>query len=85
MLHQAEHAFADLKLLTCLLSRIEQEAFESPSLQALQKGLSTHEITASRAIARLDTIVQYIQSLENPLMRLIDIPFLYSVQLALRG
>jgi len=82
VLHQAEHAFADLKLLTCLLSRIEQETFESPSLQALQKCLSTHEITASRAIARLDTIVQYIQSLENPLMRLIDIPFLYSVQLA---
>jgi DNA mismatch repair ATPase MutS len=82
VLHQAEHAFTDLKLLTCLLSRIEQEAFESPLLQALQKNLSTQGVTASHAIARLDTIVQYIQSLENPLMRLIDIPFLYSVQLA---
>jgi DNA mismatch repair ATPase MutS len=82
VLHQTEHAFADLKLLSCLLSRIEQEAFESPHLQALQKSLSVQKVTASRAIARLDTIVQYIQSLENPLMRLIDIPFLYSVQLA---
>jgi DNA mismatch repair ATPase MutS len=82
VLHQAEHAFADLKLLSSLLSRIEQEAFESPHLQALQKTLSTQKVTASHAIARLDTIVQHIQSLENPLMRLIDIPFLYSVQLA---
>lgn len=82
VLHQAEHAFSDLKLLSCLLARIEKETFETPGLQKLQKDLSTQQITASEAIARLDTIVQYIQSLENPLMRLIDIPFLYSVQLA---
>ncbi|QNI38472.1 mismatch repair protein [Edaphobacter sp. 4G125] len=82
VLHQTEHAFADLKLLSCLLSRIEKETFDSPVLKELQRSLSTRQITASHAIARLDIIVQYIQSLENPLMRLIDIPFLYSVQLA---
>jgi DNA mismatch repair ATPase MutS len=82
VLHQAEHAFADLKLLSCLLSRIEKETFEAAPLQSLKDSLSTHRVTASHAIARLDTIVQYIQSLENPLMRLLDIPFLYSVQLA---
>lgn len=82
VLHQAERAFSDLKLLSCLLARIEKETFETPVLRELQKGISTQQVTASQAIARLDTIVQYIQSLENPLMRLIDIPFLYSVQLA---
>jgi len=82
VLHQAEHALADLRLLSCLLARIEKEPLEAPPLQALRDRLSTHQVTASEAIARLDTIGQYIQSLENPLMRLIDIPFLYSVQLA---
>jgi hypothetical protein len=81
-LHQVEHAFADLKLLTCLFSRIEQEPLETPILQSLKSQFSIHQVTASEAIARLDTIVQYVQSLENPLMRLLDIPFLYSVQLA---
>lgn len=82
VLHQIEHAFADLKLLSCLFTRIEQESFEAPALQALKVSLSAHHVTASQAIVRLDTIVQYVQSLENPLMRLLDIPFLYSVQLA---
>jgi hypothetical protein len=82
VLHQAEHALADLRILSCLLSRIEREPLEAPPLQALKQNLSTDQVTASEAIAHLDTIGQYIQSLENPLMRLIDIPFLYSVQLA---
>ncbi|WP_334267293.1 MutS-related protein [Edaphobacter sp. HDX4] len=82
VLHQVEHAFADLKLLSCLFSRIEQEPMETPVLQSLKAQFSIHQVNASEAIARLDTIVQYVQSLENPLMRLLDIPFLYSVQLA---
>lgn len=82
VLHQTEHALADLKLISALLARIEAEDFTALPLQNLKNRLSTHHIAASRAIARLDTIGQYIQSLENPLMRLIDIPFLYSVQVA---
>ncbi|HEU4635520.1 MAG TPA: mismatch repair protein [Edaphobacter sp.] len=82
VLHQTEHALADLKLISSLLARIEAEEFESAPLRDLKERLSTHHVAASKAIARLDTIGQYIQSLENPLMRLIDIPFLYSVQVA---
>jgi DNA mismatch repair ATPase MutS len=82
ILHQTEHALDDLQLLSSLLARMEQEPFAAPALLALKQRLSTSSSTASQAIARLDTIGQHIQSLENPLMRLLDIPFLYSVQLA---
>jgi len=82
VLHQTEHALADLKLISSLLARIEAEKFESAPLRDLKDRLCVHHVAASKAIARLDTIGQYIQSLENPLMRLIDIPFLYSVQVA---
>ncbi|WP_130421026.1 MutS-related protein [Edaphobacter modestus] len=82
ILHQTEHALDDLQLLSSLLARMEQEPFAAPALLALKERLSTSSSTASQAIARLDTICQHIQSLENPLMRLLDIPFLYSVQLA---
>jgi hypothetical protein len=82
VLHQTEHALADLKLISSLLAHIETENFEAPHLQDLKNRLFTHNVPASKAISRLDTIGQYIQSLENPLMRLIDIPFLYSVQVA---
>jgi DNA mismatch repair ATPase MutS len=82
VLHQTEHALADLKLISSLLAHIEAEDFKTPHLQNLKGRLFTHQVAASKAIARLDTIGQYLQSLENPLMRLIDIPFLYSVQVA---
>lgn len=82
VLHQAEHALADLKLIASLLTYIEQEEFEAAPLRELKDRLAANGVKASKAIARLDTIGQYIQSLENPLMRLIDIPFLYSVQVA---
>jgi hypothetical protein len=82
VLHQTEHALDDLQHLSSLLARMEQEPFATPALLALRERLSTSSSTASQAIARLDTICQHIQSLENPLMRLLDIPFLYSVQLA---
>ena len=82
VLHQTEHALADLKLISSLLAHIETEDFETPYLQERKSRLFTRQVSASKAIARLDTIGQYIQSLENPLMRLIDIPLLYSVQVA---
>ncbi|QHS51776.1 mismatch repair protein [Edaphobacter sp. 12200R-103] len=82
VLHQTEHALADLKLISSLLAHIEAEDFKTPYLQELKNSLATRQVTASKAISRLDTIGQYIQSLENPLMRLIDIPLLYSVQVA---
>jgi hypothetical protein len=80
--HAAEHALEDLQLLSSLLARLEHEQFETPRLQTLKTDLSTHHLAASQAIARLRTIVEYIRSLDNPLMRLLNIPLLYVVQVA---
>jgi hypothetical protein len=82
VLHSTDHALEDLHLLSSLLERLERESFYSPRLQALKADLSSHHLAGSQAIARLRTIVEYIRSLENPIMRLLDIPLLYSVQTA---
>ena len=82
VLHATEHALEDLQLLSSLLSRLEREQFQTPRLQALKVELSSHHLAGSRAIARLRTIVEYIHSLENPIMRGLNIPLLYAVQVA---
>jgi hypothetical protein len=76
------HALDDLKLLSALLARIERESFTAPELQRIKQNLFSHNIPGSQAIGRLATIGQYIDSLDNPLTRLFDIPLLYSVQTA---
>jgi len=82
VLESTPHAFEDVKLLASLLARLESEEFEAPLLQEIKHELSSHRLAASRAIAGLGTIVQCIYSLDNPIMRLFDLPLLYSVQIA---
>jgi hypothetical protein len=80
--HATENALEDLQLLSSLLARLEREQFKAPRLQALKTELSSHHLAGSQAIARLRTIVEYIRSLENPLMRGFNIPLLYTIQVA---
>ena len=82
ILHGTERALEDLQLLSSLLARLEREQFSAQRLQTIQTALSSHHVAGSRAIAKLATIVQYIYSLDNPIVRALDIPLLYSVQLA---
>lgn len=77
-----DRALADLQLLSSLLSRLEQEQFRSSRLQVIKQGLSSHTIPGSKAIAHLKTIVQLIESRDNLFMRLLDVPLMYSVQVA---
>ncbi len=82
ILNSTDQAFEDLQLLSSLLARLEREQFESPRLQALKAELSSHHLAASKAIARLRTIVEYIRSLDNTFMRVLNIPLLYVVQVS---
>jgi hypothetical protein len=82
VLQSTEHALKDLQLLSSLLARFEREKFESPRLQTLKKQLSSHHLAGSQAIARLRTIVEYINALENPILRALNVPLLYGVQVA---
>jgi hypothetical protein len=82
VLHATDHALEDLELLSSLLARIEREQFASPRLQTLKTELFSHHLAGSQAIIRLRTIVEYIRSLENPIMRALNIPLMYAVQVA---
>lgn len=80
--HGTEHQFEDLELLSGLLARLEREKFQSSHLQELMQQLSSHHLEGSRAIARLRTIVDCILSRDNLFVKLINLPLLYSVQVA---
>lgn len=82
VLHRSDQAFRNLDLLSGVLARVEQHNFEAPRLQALVAGFQSTDIPSSRAIARLRTIVQFSDSRDNVLIRVLNVPLLYSVQVA---
>ena len=82
VLHGSEKAFRHLNLLSGFLARIEQHTFRAPRLQSLQAELSSDQLEGSRAVARLRTIVDLIDSRDNVITRILDVPLMYSVQVA---
>lgn len=83
VLHGTETAFHDLELLSGVMARIEAHTFQSLSLQSLQRELLSANVAASRAIGKLRSLVDLILSRHNIFVRIIDVPLMYSVQLAL--
>jgi DNA mismatch repair ATPase MutS len=81
-LQTTEQAFEDLKLLAGLLERIERESFRSARMTALQASLASHERRASSTMARLATIVQWIESRRNPLLQFLSLPLMYPLHVA---
>jgi hypothetical protein len=78
-----EHAFENLDLLSALLARLEREQFIAPRLQVLMRELMSNHQKGSDAITNLRTIVQFIDSRRNLILRALDVPLMYSVQVAL--
>jgi hypothetical protein len=58
----------DLVLLGGILARVEREAVSAPRLTGLQAALATHGIAASRAIARLTSLVSLRESSTHNLL-----------------
>lgn len=81
-LHSTEHAFHNLDLLSGIFARTEAHTFQAPRLVSLQQALSASGVRASVAVDRLRTLVDFINSRDNVIVRVLDIPLLYSVQLA---
>jgi hypothetical protein len=71
-----------LLLFSTLLARLESEQFSSSRLAAFVRELRGTSRPASRSIRRLAQIVAWIDAREGFLMRFIEIPFLYTVQVA---
>ena len=78
----AERASASLKLASVLIARFEQPEFSSPLLSELQQPLRSKTGSASHALARLALLAQMMEHRGNLIVRTLDAPLLYSVQLA---
>lgn len=83
VLHGTEQTFHGLELLSGMLTRLERHSFQSPRMQTLQGELLSHHMPGSRALARLNTVVDLIDSREHFMVRILDAPLMYSVQVAL--
>jgi hypothetical protein len=82
VLKRAQHAGAELSLLSRLLARLEQEAPSAPRLAELRAALETQGLPASRQIARLDRLIYLVDSEKNLLFGPIAFLLLWSTQLA---
>src|SRR3954469_1154465 len=83
VLNGSETAFADLRLFSELLLRVEREKFAAPALQKLTQRLSSHTLEASQTIASLSTIVSFAGSRRNQAITLFVIPLMYTLNVAL--
>jgi hypothetical protein len=82
VLDGAEHAAGGLSLLASVLKRIETEDFSAPRLAALRRALDTDGHPPSKQIARLNRLVELIDSRDNVALRLAGPPLLYGTHLA---
>ena len=78
-----ESTYEDLKGIAGLMQRIEAERFDAPPLRALTRKLSTRSLTASAAIAKLGTIVNFVEARRNPLLAPLLLLLMYPLQAAL--
>jgi hypothetical protein len=72
-----------LVLFSKVLERLEQEPFTSPRLQAFAAALKSGSQTASQAIRQLARIVYWIDARSGLLAQLLELPALYTVQIAM--
>ncbi len=77
-LDKASH---NLKSIADVLELIEGHKFEAPLLRSLHAELLTGELPASRAIEALGTLCDLEDSRHNMVVRLIDLPLLYTLHL----
>lgn len=78
-----EGAFENLDLLSGILARLEREEFRSTRLRTVQQALTSHAWKGSETIARLRVLVNWIDSRDNLFVKILDVPLMYSVQVAL--
>jgi MutS domain V len=69
-------------LFSKIVRRLESETFASPRLQRLLKEFAQGAEPASRAIRRFARIVNWIDSREGLIVRIIELPALHTIQVA---
>jgi MutS domain V len=73
----------DLALLAHVLKRLEAEQFTSPKLRELRTRLDVAGRPASHRIARLERLIELLDSRDHPLMRVVGPLTLWTTQLAM--
>ena len=73
-------AAGDLALVAELLARLEREEFQSARMKSLAAGLERAGRPPSRSLKKLKTLVNWADSRHNMLVRFLDVPLLYSLQ-----
>jgi MutS-like protein len=77
-----EHAAHDLNLLAQVLLLLERESFQSPRLRELRVSLDTKGAPPSRRIARLNRLMEWLDSRDNVFVRVAQPLLLYSLHMA---
>jgi len=77
-----EKAAHNLNLLAEVLVRLEREQFHTPLLADLRRKLDVHGAPLSRRIARLNRLMEWLDSRDNVLVRLLSPLVLYPLHLA---
>jgi hypothetical protein len=83
VISDTECAFEDLRLFAGLLTRLEREAFNAPGLRELVQKLASHTLPASTTIAKLSTVVGFVEARRNIVLALLQVPLMYPLVTAL--
>jgi hypothetical protein len=73
----------DLNLLSQILATLECHQFQSPRLDALRAVIEVRGLSASRRIARLRRLMELFDSRDNYIVRVLDGPLLWTVQISM--
>jgi len=83
IVHEIGDPAHDLELLSQILATLEEQQFHSPRLVALRAAIDVSGRPASWRIARLRRWMELLDSRDNFLVRLLDAPLLWTVQVAM--
>jgi hypothetical protein len=78
-----EAAAPDLKVLAEVLGIIEREPFRTERLKSMRVQLDTHRIAASRAVARLERIYDWLEDRRNGFVAIFNPFVFYAAQLTM--
>jgi len=78
-----EEAAHELGLLSEVLARLEREQFETPKLAALHVSLQSDGEPPSKRIARLDRIMELLDSRDNVFLRVLEVFIMWTPRHAL--
>jgi DNA mismatch repair ATPase MutS len=76
-----EEAAHELVLLSRVLARIEQERFHTPRLAQLRGALDTRDYPVSRRIAKLNRLMELLDSSDHVLVRVVGALILWKLQI----